>query len=205
MKSNRFAFLLLGLVLAATYLPGQAKKSADQASRPVRPSRAVWGGVDSERLLRAIDSDQDGVITHDEWQRFFRDHDNNKDDRLTLDELQPSEASKGAGDETLNPDSERLKAFDRLDVNNDDGIERNEWPGNDRTFNRMDANHDGVVDREEFLSRNARFWTLQFEDLDFNADSIITRSEWLDSSVAFDRLDHDHNGVVDRFEFYTPR
>ncbi len=204
MKSTggRIAVLLLGLVLAAAYLPGQAKKNPDQSPQPTRPSRAVWGGIDAAQLLRAIDSDEDGVITRDEWDRYFRDH--NKDDQMTLEELQPSAASKEATSEALNPDYERLKAFERLDANKNDTIERSEWPGNDRTFSRIDANRDGVINREEFLSRNARFWTLRFEDCDFNGDGIITRSEWLDSEVSFSRLDHDHNGVIDRFEFYTP-
>jgi Ca2+-binding EF-hand superfamily protein len=204
---NRIAFILLGLVLAASFLFAQAKKSADQSKRPVYVDQATWVGLEGAQLLREIDADHDGVITHEEWERFFRDHDENKDGRLTANEIAPTQTTgtKEESSEALGPDIGRLKAFDRLDVNKDDVIERNEWPGNDRSFKRMDANRDGVLSREEFLSRNGRYWNESFENLDFDRNGVITRAEWLDSEAAFQRLDHDRNGVIDRFEFYTPR
>ncbi len=207
MKSHgvRTALVFLGLVFATTLLLAQAKKSAEQARRPVPTYRDVisWSGFSAELLLQQIDADHDGVITRDEWDRFFRDHDENKDERLVPDELQSAMAKEETREE-LNPESGREKAFQRLDANKDSLIERSEWPGNDRSFKRMDANHDGVLSHEEFLSRNGRYWNEIFEDLDFNGDGLITRDEWLDSDVAFQRLDHDHNGVIERFEFYTP-
>ena len=218
MKSNgsRMALLLLGLALAASLLFAQAKKSTDarrsteakkstdQTKRTFVPENASWAGVDATRLLQEIDADRDGEITREEWDRYFQDHDDNKDGRLTFDEMQLAKNQEKV-DEVLDPDYGREEAFRRLDVNKSDQIERREWPGNDRSFRRMDANRDGVISREEFLSRNGRFWNLRFEDLDFNGDGIISRDEWLDSEIAFSRLDHDHNGVVDRYEFYTPK
>lgn len=209
MKSDRsrMVFFLLGLVLTSSFLLAQAKKSPEQSKRPVYTDRASWAGFDAGQLLREIDADQDGVITREEWERFFRDRDENKDDHLTANEIQPTQATgtKDDSTEALGPDYGRLKAFERLDVNRDDLIERSEWPGNDRSFKRMDANRDGVISREEFLSRSGRYWNELFENLDFDGNGIITRDEWLDSEAGFRRLDHDRNGVIDRFEFYSPK
>jgi Ca2+-binding EF-hand superfamily protein len=206
MKSDRsrIGLILLGLALTASLLLAQAKKSPDQPRRTVFPERVSWAGFDTRQLLQEIDADRDGVITRDEWERFFQDHDDNKDGHLTAEEMQPA-GRQGESDEAVNPDYARETAFHRLDANKDDVMKRNEWPGNDRLFKRMDANRDGVISLEEFLSRNGRYWNVLFEDLDFNGDGIITRNEWLDSEVAFRRLDHDRNGVIDRFEFYTPK
>ena len=206
MKSDRsrIALILLGLALAASLLLAQTKKSAKQPKRTAFPDRVSWAGVDAGQLLQEIDTDRDGVITREEWERYFLDRDDNKDGRLTLEEMQLA-SRQSRVDEALAPDYGREMAFHKLDVNKNDLVERGEWPGNDRSFKRMDANHNGVINLEEFLSRNGRYWNLTFEDLDLNGDGIITRDEWLDSEVAFSRLDHDRNGVIDRFEFYTPK
>ncbi|HYK89107.1 MAG TPA: hypothetical protein VE398_10075 [Acidobacteriota bacterium] len=200
------AVSLLAFAFAATLSPAQSKKSQTQARppAPVYRSRANWTGFSADQLLQQIDADHDGVITHEEWERFFRDHDENKDDRLAQEEIQAA-AAKEENKEETDSNYGRERAFQKLDANRDDVIQRNEWPGNDRSFSRMDANHDGVLSREEFMSMNGRYWNEVFEDLDFNNDGLISRDEWLDSEIAFQRLDHNHNGVIDKFEFYTPR
>ncbi len=202
---GRNLLLLFLIALTASFLAAQSNKSPNQAKKaPVYRDRISWTGFDATQLLQQIDSDHDGVITHDEWERFFKDHDDNKDDRLTPDEIEKAVGKEDNTEET-NPDFGREKAFQRLDVNKDDVIERNEWPGNDRLFRIMDANHDGVLSRTEFFARSGRYWNARFEDLDFNGDGIISKDEWLDSEIAFSRLDHDRNGTIDRFEFYTPK
>jgi Ca2+-binding EF-hand superfamily protein len=205
MKSERgrIALFFLSTVAVASFLLGQTKKAADQTSASVPREHAAWTGFSGSNLLNQIDEDRDGVSTRDEWERYFRDTDANKDDRLTPDEILAGAKAKGS--EPEGPDAARDAAFHRLDVNRDDLIERAEWPGNDRSFNLMDANRDNALSLEEFLSRNGRYWNELFEDLDFDGNGIITRKEWLDSETAFQRLDHDRNGIIDRFEFYTPK
>jgi Ca2+-binding EF-hand superfamily protein len=181
----------------------QAKQSP-RAPQPATPSRALWAGFSSAELLRQLDADQDGTISRDEWERFFKDHDVNADGRLSAEELQ-SFLRKGADEDSLGPDYGRLAAFERLDTNKNNVIDRSEWPGKEKDFRMLDADHNGSVSREEFLARAGRWWNEPFENLDFNGDGLISRSEWLDSDASLDRLDRDHNGVIDRKEFYDPR
>jgi Ca2+-binding EF-hand superfamily protein len=179
-------------------------KQAASAPKPASAARALWDRFNSAELLRQLDADQDGTITRDEWERFFADHDTNADNRLSTEELK-SVQRRGADEDSLGPDYGRLAAFERLDTNRNDAIDRSEWPGNEKDFGLLDSDHNGSLSREEFLSRAGRWWNETFENLDFNGDKAITRSEWLDSDASFDRLDRDHNGVIDRREFYNPR
>jgi Ca2+-binding EF-hand superfamily protein len=151
-----------------------------------------------------MDADQDGLITQEEWQRVFANHDENGDNRLSKSEIE-SIAVEGDGAGMPDPDQERLEAFSRLDLNGNNAIDSPEWPGKDEVFSYMDANQNGSLSREEFLSRNGRFWNQPFENLDFDEDGIIENSEWLDSDKSFDRLDRDRNGMIERREFYNPR
>jgi Ca2+-binding EF-hand superfamily protein len=194
---------IVGLMFLQTGLFSQAKQNAP-APKTASPNRSVWAGFNSAELLRQLDADQDGTITRDEWDHFFADHDTNADNRLSLDELKSIRA-KGADEDSLGPDYGRLAAFERLDANKNDAIDRSEWPGKEKDFRMIDADHNGSLNREEFLSRIGRWWNETFENLDFNGDKAITRSEWLDSDASFDRLDRNHNGAIDRTEFYNPR
>jgi Ca2+-binding EF-hand superfamily protein len=194
---------ILALMILQIGLFSQAKQTV-APSKPASANRTLWAGFNSAELLRQVDADQDGAIARDEWERFFADHDTNADNRLSADELK-SVRARGADEDSLGPDYGRLAAFERLDNNKNDAIDRSEWPGKEKDFRMMDSDHNGSLSREEFLSRTGRWWNEIFENMDFNGDQVITRSEWLDSDASFDRLDRDHNGVIDRTEFYNPR
>jgi hypothetical protein len=195
--------ITLSLVFAGACIYAQS----NQESKPFLPdvgARNYGAAFNCADVLKRLDTDRDGYLTRNEWERFFDDHDTNADGRLSQDEVQPN-SRREENEEALRPDQGRLMAFERLDANKNDAIESSEWPGREEAFRNMDANHDGSLSREEFLSRNGRYWNEKFENLDFNGDKLITRSEWLDSDLSFDRLDRDHNGVVERHEYYNPR
>ena len=202
-----FAFLLASFSMAF-YLNdafGQSQQSM-QKSDTVRETESRFYGFECSGLLRQLDKDQDGIVTRQEWQNYFDNHDQNGDQRLSIDEIEAGFQKIGINDEAATgPDQGRLAAFERLDKNKDGSIERSEWPGMEKDFRYLDADYNGSLSREEFLSRNGRFWNETFRNLDFNGDGIIVRSEWLDSNESFDRLDRDHNGAIESREFYNPR
>jgi Ca2+-binding EF-hand superfamily protein len=158
--------------------------------------------VDWTDFQRALDADKDGYITKDEWARAFVEHDTNGDNRLSVEELQTF-FPKSISREMV--DTGRQEAFEQVDKDRSGVIERSEWPGNDKSFRHMDVNRDGVISRQEFLATNVRWWNETFEELDFSGNGAITRDEWLDSDASFNRLDHDHNGIIEKREFYNPR
>jgi Ca2+-binding EF-hand superfamily protein len=188
----------LVLAISGVSLFGQFKTPSDSKAR------TYWEGFNHSAFLSRLDSNQDGFISRQEWDSFFNNQDADNDQRLSRDEIQSAMRQVG-GEEIPNSDSDRIAAFERLDANKNGKIDPAEWPGKSKDFRYIDSDHDGFLSREEFLSPNARWRNETFENLDFNGDRVIPRSEWLDSNADFDRLDRDHNGTIDRSEFYKSR
>jgi hypothetical protein len=179
-------------------------RAVESGIKPFLPdvgARNYGAALIAPMYWKRLDTGRDGYLTRNGGS-VFDDHDTR---RWTLSQDEVNRTPVAREEEALRPDQGRLMAFERLDANKNDAIESSEWPGREEAFRNMDANHDGSLSREEFLSRNGRYWNEKFENLDFNGDKLLTRSEWLDSDLSFDRLDRDHNGVVERHEYYNPR
>jgi Ca2+-binding EF-hand superfamily protein len=100
-----------------------------------------------------------------------------------------------------------------MDRNRDGVITRDEWRGTEREFELRDWNRDGILSGDELRDgspgevtqqNGGEFadWTVSaFTSLDRNRDARITLDEWPSDRQAFDRADHNRDGVISRAEF----
>jgi Ca2+-binding EF-hand superfamily protein len=209
MKFFRGRLLIVSLLMILLIFTGAQVFSRDKKNKKTTPqvsqmSREAVSEIPISFTEFQIDVDRDGFITQEEWNQFFLKADENNDHRLSPEEIQHAFRQE---QEVAKTDfvAARKAAFARLDTNKNGTIEPSEWPGKKRSFRYLDLNHDGLLSSEEFTSQNAHSWNIVFEDLDLDRNGVITRSEWMDSDSEFDRLDRNHNGGVERKEFYFPR
>ena len=98
--------------------------------------------------MKRLDVNNDGSISRDEWKgnpQVFERIDKNGDGSLTREELiaagpRQSRQSRPGG------------RIIQMDTNNDNQISRDEWKGEPKRFDRLDVNRDGVITREELRS-----------------------------------------------------
>jgi hypothetical protein len=206
---NRLLFVSLAvimLIIGGAQVFSRGKNSTNSIPQVSQISREEVSDspISLAELQTQIDADKDGFIVQEEWNKFFFKADENKDNRLSFEEVQKTFLQE---QEAVMVDfaAARKAAFMRLDANKNSLLEVSEWPGKKRTFRYLDLNHDRVLSLEEFTSKNARSWNLAFEDIDLDGNKIITRSEWMDLDSEFDRLDRNNNGGIERKEFYNPR
>jgi len=107
----------------------------------------------NQRRFRTMDANNDGVISRNEWsgtRQSFETHDWNNDDVLSGDEINEATARRGrtVDDEAF----DMMDSFDYLDVNNNSRVEPREWHGTVAAFNRLDVNTDNVLSREEMVN-----------------------------------------------------
>jgi Ca2+-binding EF-hand superfamily protein len=192
--------MALPVIALGTHLHSQDKKIAGTSPMisddTVRIPQACGSQIQ-------MDTDE-MVVTQEEWNSAFLKIDGSGDKRLSYKEIDQAFRQEER-DSVADSNAARTAALVRLDRNQNEVIEFSEWPGKKRTFRYLDMNHDEVLSREEFMSENARWWNLAFEDLDFDGNRMISRKEWMDSDAEFNRLDRNHNGGIERREFYNPR
>src|SRR5512132_3984217 len=148
-----FAVLVLASALAApvsALAQGRGRGLEKKAERQEQNDNRRDG---KEMRFRGMDTDNDGVITREEWRgndESFRQHDTNHDGVLSGDEVW---VPAGRADET--PDrsrrEQRAARFERIDRNGDGRISRPEWTGTRAMFDRMDRNRDLFISRDEFM------------------------------------------------------
>jgi Ca2+-binding EF-hand superfamily protein len=134
----------------------------------------LGGDFDDDRGDRFdyLDADGNNRVTRQEWHASadaFTWLDRNRDGVLSRVEVE------GETTDTANP----ADLFDRLDVNNDNRVNRAEWQWTRGSFDQRDANGDGVLNRRE-LAGTA---------VDGTSDSATVRvaatstTRWVDSGV----------------------
>src|SRR4051812_19501051 len=138
---------IAAIVLCAAVTPAIALAQGNGNGRANGQNRETR----EQMRLRAMDTDNDGVITRAEWQgddQSFREHDLNHDGVLSGDEVNP----RGVSDSQDRSRREEMAArFERADRNGDGQIARDEWTGTTAAFKRMDEDGDGVVTRQEYF------------------------------------------------------
>ena len=171
----------------------------------------------AQMRFQGMDRNNDGMITRDEWRgndRSFRNQDWNGDGVLSGDEVRTGARRQSNWGQDWNRDG-RVDNFDTqiaqryrgYDMNNDDRVGRNEWPGDARLFTRLDGNRDGYLSIQEYTQGGGFNLdalggpSFRFSNLDNNRDGWISRNEWTMGNADFDRLDINRDNRVSRFEF----
>jgi Ca2+-binding EF-hand superfamily protein len=140
--------MIAAIVLSAVMVPGVAL-----AQNNGNGSRANGQDADSREQMRfrAMDTDNDGVITRAEWRgndQSFREHDLNHDGVLSGEEVYPRSDTRA---DRSRRDEMRAR-FEHNDRNGDGQIARSEWTGSTAAFKRMDEDGDGSVTRQEYFA-----------------------------------------------------
>src|SRR4029078_10945765 len=140
---------ITAIVLSAVMLPalalaqnnGNGNSRANDQTRDTR----------EQMRFRAMDADNDGVITRAEWRgddQSFREHDLNHDGVLSGEEVNPRAVNDGSDRSRR---EEMAVRVERADHNGDGQIARSEWTGTTTAFKRMDEDGDGIVTRREYF------------------------------------------------------
>jgi Ca2+-binding EF-hand superfamily protein len=190
-----FSFLALQLMgLAAP----PAVTSAEAQAQPV-----------SRMRFQALDRNNDGRITRDEWNgndRAFQNHDWNRDGVLSGNEVRAgAQRDTDLADHnpsTLERNLNWTRAnFNSLDHNRDGRLSANEWHFDLETFRRVDANRNDSISVQEFLGEGIDdVRDNSFDDMDWNNNGRVERAEWFGGAAEFTRLDANRDGVLSRYE-----
>src|SRR5262249_53463813 len=131
---RRFSVMAGGLfaLLLSTFIFAQTAQPLQNPSTPQRLRGAHRkGGRRGEKWFQRMDTNNDGVISRDEWKgrpKGFESLDKNKDGSISREEAALAGARQG------------VHWFKQMDTNNDKQISRDEWKGSAETFNRFDIN-----------------------------------------------------------------
>lgn len=153
------------------------------------------GKLAFEALLKHGDSDHDGKLSAAEYRTLMQ-----------------RAAREGAA---TAPRAQRERRFAQLDANKDRKLDAAELPGGSAQLNKMDRNGDGYVARDEFVAAApARPGAAAKEDaeqrpgtgpmlerlkaMDRDHDGRVSREEFSGRPAAFNRLDTNHDGYLDR-------
>jgi len=178
---------------------------------------ATAATAEAQMRFQGMDGNNDGIITRDEWSgndRSFRNQDWNGDGILSGDEVRAGARRQANWNQDWNRDG-RVDRYDNqiaqryrgYDMNNDNRVARNEWPGDARLFARLDSDRDGYITMQEYAQGSGYSLdalggpAFRFSNIDANNDGWVTRNEWTMTNADFDRLDINRDNRISRFEF----
>lgn len=186
-----------------------ALQCAALAVTPAVMSADAQAGPVSRMRFQALDRNNDGRITREEWngnERSFRNHDWNGDGVLAGNEVR-SGAQRDTDLADHNPNSYERNLnwtranFTALDHNRDSRLSVNEWHFDLETFRRVDANRNDSLSLQEFLGEGVDdLRDDSFDNMDWNNNGRVERAEWYGGAAEFSRLDANRDGVLNRYE-----
>jgi hypothetical protein len=174
------------------------------ASATVRAMAATGGGFRNNRFPN-MDTNNDGVITRQEWRgsaQSFNTNDWNGDGVLSGEEIRVGGRRRDQqdfGEESMFNDW-TVRGFVNLDRDGNNRITSQEWPYDWETFTRADRNRDSILTRPEFLAAANDTRVNRFDTLDTNRNGRIEFREWRGTRQSFDYLDRNNDGILERVE-----
>ena len=142
---------IVAIVLSAAMIPAIAGAQNNGNGNGNGRANGQNRETPEQMRFRAMDTDNDGVITRAEWRgddQSFREHDLNHDGVLSGEEVAPRAVTDRADRSRR---EEMAARFERADRNGDGQIARREWTGTTAAFKRIDEDGDGIVTRQEYF------------------------------------------------------
>jgi Ca2+-binding EF-hand superfamily protein len=149
-----FHVSLAALAIAAILVAPTAADAQGRGRGQEKKADAPEQNDTRQMRFRGMDTDNDGVITRDEWRgsdESFRQHDTNHDGVLSGREVWVPAAREQVTAQDRTRREERIARFNRLDINGDGRVGLREWTGSRASFDQIDRNRDGVLSRNEFV------------------------------------------------------
>jgi len=150
--SHSLGLLTLALALAAPCGAQAQGRGRGQEKKAYQQEQVNTPQLQAQ--FRGMDTDNDGVITRDEWRgndQSFSQHDTNHDGVLSGTEVWVPAGREQENVQDRARREERIARFNRLDTNLDGRLALREWTGSRASFDAIDRNHNQFLSRTEFV------------------------------------------------------
>ncbi len=201
MRMNMAITMLAAVAFAAT----ASVVSADDEKKSKAKGHTKHAADDDETAasrdakFRSWDKDGNGSISRGEYPGHpgnFRALDSDNDGVLSFEEFKHR-----AGGGAPSGEAAMTEEFAAKDHDRNGTLTRAEWP-DAFEFDRRDHNRDGVLNRDEYFSPRApAARDEEFRRFDTDNDGVVARGEWRGRPSVFDSLDTNRNGVLSRDEY----